>query len=726
MTRFARVGGRALVVALAAASSHGVFASEASPRITATPVTARITIDGRLDEPAWAGAPAIRLTQQDPHPGEATPFTTELRVLASAETLYFGFHCVDPAPGNILVHTWERDADQDEDDRVAIVLDTFRDGRTGYWFRMNAAGARQDGLVSGPTEASADWDGIWSGRTARTADGWSAEIEIPARTLQFRGGDAWGFNALRFVARERTALRWTALSLDASFLDVSRTGLLEGLGALHQGHGLSLAPYGLARAARDRETDSSSTTGDVGGEVRDQITPQLAGVLTFNTDFAETEVDDRVVNLTRFSFFFPEKRPFFLEGSNLFSFGLGLEEKFLPFYSRRVGLSEGVPVPIDGGAKLLGRAGRWSIAALDVETESSPAGPATNLFAGRVALDAGAGWRLGWVGTSGGGEGGSEAKLVGGDAVWQTSRLGGDKNGAFGVWGARSDGEASDGDHSGWGAIVSYPNDSWDVSLSVNQFGGALDPALGFVNLANTRQWDSGVAYQPRPRVDGRFGWARQFFYESFFHRIERLGGELETWRLFFAPWNVTTQSGARIELDWQPEFERLLEPFEIASGVVIPPGEYRFNRVRVELGTAQTRNWRLATSDWFGDFYGGRLSQFELDGSYTPLGGRLRVEASGEIDQGTLPSGDFTIRLYKLRALWAFTPDLVLSSLVQYDSESRSLGANTRLRWTIRPGSDLFVVWTRGYLRDTEGGDWRLRPQRDEVVLKLRWTFQL
>jgi len=698
-------------------------AAAQEPSVTAGPAEVGIVLDGVLDEPAWEHAGVISdLTQQDPEPGKPTPYTTRIAVLADGDTLYFGVTAVDPEPAKIAVHTLQRDSDMAGDDTVALVLDTFGDGRTGYLFRVNAGGARQDGLISGAQEISLDWDGIWDARVRRTAAGWTAEIAIPARSLRFRPGlERWGFNVERFVARDRLTLRWAGATLDANLSDLKRTGRLAGVSGLRQGLGLSFAPYTLGRAD-DERTAPVREKGEAGFDLSYNLTPGLGAVLTANTDFAETEVDARQINLTRFPLFFPEKRPFFLEGSNLFEFSYGLSESLIPFYSRRVGLVSGRAVPIDEGLKVLGRAGPWAIAALDVETGDDPAAPRENLFAGRLTYDVDEHLRVGGLATRGDPTGARDNAFGGLDAVWRTSSFHGDKNLVFAAWGARSAGDLPPGRDTGWGLTAAYPNDLWDLSLAVKEFGEALDPALGFLPRPGRRRYDGGMAFQPRPREDGPFGWVRQFFFELYPYRVDRLDGTTESWRVFMAPFNVRTRSGEHLEANWAPQFERLDAPFEVASGVVIPPGAYHFNRFRVEAQSSEARAWSVGSTFWFGEFFAGHLTQWESFVNWTAGPGRLRFELSAENDFGYLPEGDFIQRLLQLKTLYAFSPDLLLSAFTQYDSESRGLGLNSRLRWTIRPGRDLFLVWNRNWRRLPRPAD-RFETEADQVAVKLRWT---
>lgn len=344
-------------------------------------------LDGNFDEPAWVHAPAIALMQQDPHPGEPTPNRTTLRLLADRAHLYLAVSCVDPAPDRLSVHTLERDSDQTNDDHFTIVLDTFGHHRLSYVFQVNVGGAHTDGLISPASSLpNYDWDGIWNARVRRSVNGWTAEIEIDTRSLQLLGGrDRWDFNVQRYVLRNQLSLQWASIALDSSIFDLARTGVLSGVGVLKQGHGLDVASYVSLR----HDSTGSRSSAQVGGDVRHNLTPSLAVTVTLNPDFAEAEADADQINLMRFSLFFTEKRHFFSEGSNLFTFGAGLTDNntFLPFYSRRIGLVNGQIVRVDSGIKIVGSAGPWSIGVLDVETGPSSISGPTRLFAGRLIYD---------------------------------------------------------------------------------------------------------------------------------------------------------------------------------------------------------------------------------------------------------------------------------------------------------------------------------------------------
>jgi hypothetical protein len=684
-----------------------------------------IQLDGMLDEGVWKSAPAATLVQQDPAPGDPTPYNTELRIVIGDETIYFGFRCVDPEPAEIAAHTMQRDGRMNGDDRVAVVIGPFGDRRNGYLFRVNAAGARQDGLFSssGGHQEPLEWDGIWDARSTRTEFGWSVEMAIPTRSIRFDPKlSAWELNAERSVPRERLTLRWADPSLDASLRDLQRSGRLDGMVGLNQGKGLSISSYGLGRFEEDHQVNTSSSSFDAGLDIEWSPSPDLTLIGTVNTDFAETEVDERRINLSRFPLFFPEKRAFFLEGSDLFKFGGNLGRDLVAFHSRRIGLYDEEIVPIEAGVKVLGRAGRWSYSALDTVMDETPVSESTNLFAGRVVYDATPELRLGAIATDGDPEGVLSNTLVGFDAVWRTSKFRGDKNLGASAWYVKSSGDLEDGRTDGWGFQVEYPNDLWDASISFKNIGDALDPGLGFLPRSGVRIWRPRLQYRPRP--DSR--WIRQHRFQFFGDYYTDLQGRVESWSAFLTPFHPVFESGDGFEINWRPRFDRLDEPFEIVQGVEIPVGKYRFDRFRAEMQTSDHRRLRGSASVWFGTFYTGHLTEARVSGSFSSDSGKWRLSLEALNNSADLPEGDFTQKMFQLKGFYAFSPDLVLSLFGQYDSESENLGFNTRLRWTMKPGNDLFVVWNHDWERSVSADRQEsFLPMTDQIVVKLRLTLR-
>ncbi len=712
-----------------------------TPQLSATHISSSIKLDGKLDEPEWQQAQVVELVQQAPQPGKPTPYKTEVRVLVSADTVYFGFVCKDPNPNSIAVHTQRRDGDVTGDDTVSVVLDTYGDRRTGYFFQINSAGTRVDGLISGPESASLDWDGIWDARTARTADGWSAEIMIPSRTLSFtRGLDNWGVNFERFVPRQgRVWLRWSSPTLDSFFYDLSRGGAVSGVGGLEQGKGIELQPYARGKTQETYGVSPRAWLGAAGGDATWKITPQMVSVFTVNTDFAETEVDSRQINLTRFPLFFPEKRAFFLEGANQYTFGLGLGEQFIPFFSRNVGLLDGQQIPLNGGVKLNGRLGKWNIAFLDVQTRETTVSqqvvqdlnlpsavvPGTNLLASRISYDVDDHLRVGTIVTAGDPEALRQNTVAGFDAVWRTSKFMGNKNFLVGGWTATTQGDLPEASKTGWGFKVDYPNDLWDCQINMNQYGEAFDPLLGFLPRPGTRQTDLGCAFQPRPSKDGRLRWIRQAFVENEYSRVTDPQGILESWEYFMAPINIRMETGDRFEVNWVPRGEILLTPFEVSPGVTIPVGSYQFNRWRAEAQTSPHRSFQFGNTSWFGEFYNGHLWQQINYVKWTSPKGRLQLEVDTENDFGHMPEGNFQQKLWQFQGAYAWNPNLIFTTFIQYDTDSNTAGTNNRLRWTIKPGNDLFVIWNRNWQKIVPSPRLNLDAQSDLIAVKLRWTFR-
>lgn len=695
--------------------------------VAAAALAGGIRLDGKLDEPAWAAARPVLLVQQSPRPGQPTPYRTTVRVLATRDEIYIGVECADPQPGRIAVHTMARDGNFSGDDSFGVALDTYGDRRTGYFFAINAAGARADGLIAGVENIALDWDGIWDARTRRNEQGWTAEIVIPAKTLNFTRGLAhWGVNFERYIAREQMRLRFTSPTLDSFLPDLSRAGTLSGLDELRQGRGLEATPYMLGRTRETFGAGPRAWQGAIGGEFTYRMTPQLAAVLTVNTDFAETEVDSRQVNITRFPLFFPERRAFFLEGANQYEFGLGLGTNFIPFFSRRVGLSGGRPIPINGGVKLNGRAGRWNLAMLDVQTRDSQFAPGTNLFASRVSYDVTEKLRVGTILTHGDPSGVRDNSVLGFDAVWRTSKFRGNKNLLMGAWWIASFGDRPSGSRQGWGWKVDYPNDRWDCQAQSQRLGEALTPGLGFLPRPGISRYSFGCDWRPRPREDGPLGWIRQEFFENQVTLVVNARGRLESARYFMAPINIQTQRGDRFEFNWVPTYEYLPVPFQIAPGVALPAGEYPFTRWRLEAQTSRHRRLQAGNTTWFGTFYNGTLTEWSDYVNWTSASGRWQLGVTARNNFGRVRQGSFAQRLWQTNFAFSFNPNVVLTSFIQYDNESSAVGANTRLRWTLKPGNDVFVVWNRGWKRlILSPEDRSLLPESDLLAIKLRWTFR-
>ena len=692
------------------------------PALRAGPGAANVRLDGRLDEPGWRSTDSIAdLTQVEPVEGARPTGRTTVRVLASADAIVVGIVAYDPEPARIVSYTKVSDGSLERDDHIRLLLDTFRDGRSGYVFAVNPAGARYDALVSNRGESeNASWDAVWEAAAARTARGWSVEIRIPVRSLAFgRGLDRWGFNIERRIQRLQETSRWATPTRDARVIQSSRAGLLTDLPHFDLGVGLALRPTLTGGARQAGPGLPVEETVEPSLDASQRLGPNLLASLTVNTDFAETEVDARRTNLTRFPLFFPEKRTFFLEGTDIFDFGLGLGSDVLPFFSRRIGLVAGQEVPLTIGGKLSGRLGSGtSLGALAVRTGGADSlAPATTLAAVRVRQDVLRESSVGAMATVGDPLGGSDSWLAGADFTFQTSRLRGDKNFLVGVWGLAMDRAGAVGDGTAAGVKVDYPNDLWDVAVTYRRVGDGFDPSLGFVPRPGVHALSVGATYAPRP------GWrlVRQMFHEFRFTGVTDLTGTWESYRVFTAPLNWRLESGDRFEFNVVPEGERLAAPFEVAAGVEIPAGTYHHTRWRLEGEFAAKRPVSGQLTWWFGTFYTGSLHQLEADVAWKPSG-LITVELAAERNVGRLPQGDFTTDVVGTRLRVNVSPDLQLAGFVQWDNESRTLGSNTRIRWTFDPLGEAFVVYNHN-LADRAAG---LGFDGNALLVKVQYALRL
>ncbi len=690
------------------------------PTLRAGRLSAEFQLDGHLDEAAWAAADSIPgLTELEPVEGGTPSGHTVVRVLADADALVIGVVAYDSDPAGIVSFSTRRDAHLWGEDHVRIVLDTFLDGRSGYVFAINPGGARYDALITQQgEEENSNWDAVWEAATTRRADGWSVEIRIPVRSLSFgRGLRTWGFNIERRVQRLLETSRWASPKRDYEISQTSRAGLLSGLPEFRLGIGLSVRPALVVGGGSPTPGADAEGKLEPSLDVTQLLGSNLLASLTVNTDFAETEVDSRRTNLTRFPLFFPEKRTFFLEGSDIFDFGLGLGTDVIPYFSRRIGLLAGQEVPIIVGGKVNGRVHGTNLGALVVRTgEMEDLTSATTMGVVRVKQNVLAESSVGMIATLGDPLGRGNSWLAGADFTFQTSRFQGDKNFLVGLWGLAMDREDLSGDRAAFGAKVDYPNELWDISLTYKRIGEDFRPSLGFVPRPGVQNFRVGVDYSPRPD----WAWVRQMFYEFGAWFVTDLHGRLESYRIFTAPVNWRLESGDRFEFNIVPTGERLDEPFEIGDGVVIPAGTYDWWRFRLEAGSAAKRKLSAQVAWWFGSFYGGTLHQVELESTWTPIP-ILTFELSAEENIGSLPQGDFAQFLVGARIRVNFSPDLELSSLVQYDNESRLVGTNTRLRWTFLSLGDLFVVYNYNVRDVAVGPD----LASNQLLIKCQYAFR-
>ncbi len=726
------------VPAMAGALLQELGLSEQPRSAIVTEITSEITVDGSLDELAWQNAPKIgELTQREPNNGERPTERTEVTLLRDQNYLYIGVMCYDSAPDAIIGTQMARDANLNSDDRIEILLDTYRDQRNAFYFATNPAGALVDGLLFANGQSNMDWDAIWDVRIQRTDQGWSAEFAIPFKSLAFAsGGTDWGFNIARRIQRKLEDDRWSGARLETPFLQVSEAGEITNLDGITQGIGLDIRPFTSGRWLHTNANGNDTITGRPGLDLFYNITPNLKISATANTDFGETEVDTRQINLSRFSLFFPEKRTFFLEDAGVFAFSdtSVREPGFLaptrfevnPFFSRRIGLLSGTEVPIDFGTKFTGKVGRTDIGVLDVRTRDLPGLPSKNFFVGRMKVNLLEQSYIGGIFTNGNPALPVSSQTFGADLRLATSQfLGNSKNLIFNAFGLKSRNEGvSDRDLS-YGVSVDYPNDLIEMEFTWRDVQENFRPSLGRVGRRNLRLLRIGGRYNPRPK---EFLGLQQMFMGAFYNRFTRLdNGEVESWNLHFpGPIDWHFRSGDSLHRLFWPsiKYERLFAPFEIFPGVTLPPGEYRFTRLSIfNVSSASKRRLQASFLWGIGNYWSGSADEVNVSLSYK-IPPWFTISFSANQTFARLPEGNFVARILTWRANYAPTPFLSFSNLIQYDNKSRNLGWQSRARWTLRPGNDLFFVFSQGWIQNPEE-DYRFSAQESKVSAKLQYTFR-
>ena len=689
-----------LVVLAVTAARGGAAAAQAldRPRLSVGALAGALVLDGRMREPAWTSADSAVLTEFEPARNAVPAERTVVKVLANADMLVIGIRCDDPEPSRITSFFRARDSDLSAEDHVRIVLDPFMTGQAGYVFAVNPSGARYDALISEQAQRlggreNPNWDTMWEAVAARSSQGWSVEIRIPVKSLLYKPGlTEWGFNVQRTVQRKLETQRWAYPSRNWRITQMSRAGLLVDLPRFRLDRGLSLRPALV--------TANGSIPGAITGslDATQRLGSNTLAFVTVNTDFAETEVDQRRTNVSRFSLFFPETRSFFLEGTDIFDFGPGIAPDVVPFWSRRIGLYNDVTVPLVAGTKESGRVGGTSFGVLAACT-GAVAGlvPGTDMAVVRVKQNVLGESSVGFIGTAGDPTGASGSWLAGGDVLLQSSHVLGGQNAQLGLWGLTMDGRNVTGSKTAVGLSLAFPNDTWNNFLGYRRVGDGFQPALGFVPRPGVQQFNLALNYSPRATAPSLARWLYRATFELIGVLVTDLSGRWQTVFGRLAPLNLSFQNGDEFVIAAHPQAERLEAPFGIAPGDTIPTGVYTFLRYRIDYVRASKRrvSWLFRYAG--GSFYNGRLSQYigTVLLKPSPL---FIVELSGERDQGrvvplTTPV-PFVLERYGTRLRVNPSPDLEFNAFTQYDNSSRQLGTDIRIRWTFRPNGDFFLTY--------------------------------
>lgn len=701
------------------------FAQRSSPDTLRAHFTNKeIKLDGVLNEEAWSKAMHIsNFTQRELVINEPGTERTEVAIVYSTNALYIGVWCYDREPDKLVAKELKRDFDHSIDDNFEVIIDAYNDKRNGFLFVTNPNGAREDAQVlDNGANVNTNYNGVWNVKTTITQEGWFAEFEIPFYTLKFKAGirkQIWGINFERNIRRKREQLLWQGWSRDSEIELVNRAGTLIGLDSIVNKQYVEVKPYGIA-GKEFIKSEKDKTIGNIGGDINYLITPTVRLNFTANTDFAQVESDTEVINLTRFPVYFPERREFFLEGQDYFNMGLG--NRILPFYSRRIGLNENrQTVPILGGVRLLGKLNKSTIGAMSIQTAAQEQTPTTNYSVLSFRQDVLKQSTVGFM-TTNKFENGRWFSTTGGYGRYSTSKFLGNKNLNMGASYVRNyDSDTTLQDARAHRVFISYPNDRIQFDASWTRSATSFNPEVGFQSRNNFQEIYTELELNPRPIETLK--WIRRFSFKpvdvNYFiyddtHQLQSLFYELR-------PLGFWTKSGEFLEFNIQKRAEGLRQPFEITDGIIIPTGEYWMNRLEVQAETFKGRPFSIETYVNWGDFYTGHITQTSGTALWR-INRFLTTSLTYERNWVSLLEGSFITDLINTRINYAVSPNVFGSFFSQWNNEDDEVILNYRLQIIPKIGADFFFIVNQVY--DTASGEINL--QKTTVIGKLIWRIVL
>jgi hypothetical protein len=687
-----------LVLAQSQDAARPAAASGSRPVATAVQTAEAPMVDGVLDDRVWQNAtPLTDFIQAEPFEGQPASESTEVRIVYDDEAIYIGVALHDSDPSQIVTTDTRRDSGLGEMDSFQIIFDTYRDQQNGFVFGTNAAGIQYDAQVRNQGNASSSWDGSWDVKTNITETGWTAEFRIPLRTLRYGPApQAWGLNFFRNIQRHRERTYWAPLPQTYNLGRLSSAGELRGLN-LQTPRNFKVLPYVVSSANRNFTPGAATDLdGDFGFDAKFGITPSLNLDATYNTDFAQVEVDTQQINLTRFNLRFPEKRPFFLENSGLFSIGKGQELDL--FFSRSIGLDDnGALVPIKGGARLSGKASGFNVGALNMQTGDVRSRPGNNFSVLRMSreLPSRSGVGAMFVNRT---ATGSLARTDDWNRTWGAdARLGLGEHFTTSGFAARTETPGLTGRDYAYNVDSGWDDGRHRAAFQYGVTGEDFNPEVGFLeNEDGYRRMY--FQFEETLRQERVRGWGfRELLPHATYTRYTYLDGGLQNEELHIDNhWDW--ENGNYIAASLNGTWDGLRVPFQIYPGVVVPAGEHGGLWLRLQMNTDR-RKAVFARTNWeVGRFLTGDQNSPTFQVVFRN-GGRFTVDTTWTYRAITLPQGAFHTNLGNMRVTYNFTPSVFVQSLLQYNDRTDRWSTNLRFHWLETAGTGLFLVYN-----NTEG----------------------
>ncbi len=706
--------------------------AHAAPALDAARLPQPPVLDGNVGgDDTWAGiVPARDFRQVQPRSGEPASEQTEVYVGFTDDAIYIGV-IAHADPEALVVSDSRRDASLDDTDAFLVIIDGLLDRQNGFVFGTNAAGVEYDGQVTkeGAGDMSStggafnlNWDAAWQVVSTRTPQGWSAEFEIPFRSLRYGNGAVqdWGINFQRNIRHKNEVAYWSPLDHNRNLYRVSEAGTLRGIEPPAQ-RNLKVTPYALGSWQRGGSLAGTDSDADAGIDLKYSITPSLTLDLTWNTDFAQVEADDQQLNLDRFNLFFPEKRPFFLENAGQFTVGNGQQVEM--FFSRRIGIADsGEPIPVAGGARVSGKIGEsTNVGLLYMSTEAVEGlAPANDFAVARISQELPNRSAIGAIVVSRDGDG---SYRVPRERDYNRTyaidgRLGIGDDILLESWIARTETPGLDGDDGAFAVKLDYSTPEWAMQAEYTEVGENFNPEVGFLSRTNYRKASAFLMrvirpddlwglLEIRPHVSYRGYWKPDGFQESGLLHLD-------------THWEA--RSGAELHTGYNFTLEGVVDAFEIVPGVTVPPGTYEHGDLQLVYFSDQSRPFSFGINAVIGGRFGGDRTYVEPYVNFR-IGERFRSEFSFAFNDYDLPvpDGQFTANLARLRVSYSFTPKIQIASLVQYGSTADRLGTNLRFSWLRTANSGLYVVYNE--VDDRGPGS---LPAGREIIVKYSHIFDV
>ena len=670
-------------------------------RATAVRITEKINVDGRLEEPAWQSAPPATDFYQWQRPGEMATEQTEVRFIYDDDNLYVGFTVWDSQIGRRVVNELKEDYNFRDTDGITMHLDTLHDRRSGFTFSTSPVGARRDGQLSNDGSLNTDFDNVWDVKVSIGEAAWFAEFVIPFKSLRFLDTPKkeWGVNLTRRLLRSNEESMWAPIPIRLSATRMSLAGSLVGIENVRQGRNLKVKPYlsaGLTQARIDGRMQTIRSLGqlrgiesgyDGGVDLKYGISPSITFDATYHTDFAQVEVDQQQVNLTRFNLFFAEKRDFFLENAGTFSFGgggFGGNANLVPFFSRRIGLSpSGTPIPIVGGARVTGKVGAYDLGVLTMKAESLGATPSNNYLVGRLKRNLLArSWVGGIVTNRDSTRPGDYNRVYGADAHFIFDKL------ELDSYLLKSDTPGKSGKDQARRVSTLWRDDELIIAGEYSTVQTNFNPEAGFVRRRDNTNYSGEFTWKPLLRGSEAI---RNLSFGTTVDYFNGGTGKIET-REQAVTTGITFENNSFANLGVTQTFDRLVNPTRI-QGIAISSGDYKYQQYFANFTTSQSEVVSGSGSVNWGEFWGGRRRSFTGGLGLKP-NYRLNVALNYSRDRIRLPEGSSTTDLAGARLVYGFSPRSFVNAFLQYNGNTHELSTNIRFNITYRPLSDLYLVY--------------------------------